>query len=114
MTPLKWGMVAFGLFNIGLGLEAFIAKGSLVSLIAAGTAGLLMLGCVALTKNYPRVGYIAATIICLALIGNFLPKFLKDTTKVYPALVVTVASAIMASALVGSHLASMKRRGSEG
>lgn len=105
-------MVAYGIFNIALGVEAFVAKGSVVSLIAAGTAGLLVLVAVALTKKYPRIGYILAALVCLGLIGRFLPVFLKDTTNVYPALTVVVVSAIVLVALVGSHFAAMSRRGS--
>jgi uncharacterized membrane protein (UPF0136 family) len=110
MTPLKWLMVAYGLMNIGLGLEAFIAKGSIISLAAGGGAGVLMLVCVYLTKDRPRIGYIGAAVICLALIGNFLPKFLKDTTKIYPALVVTIASVIVFVALAASHMMATRKR----
>lgn len=105
-------MVLYGVFNIVLGVEAFVAKGSLVSLIAAGAAGVLVLVAVALTKNYPRVGYILASVVCLGLIGRFLPAFLKDTSNVYPALTVTIASVILLIALVGSHFSAMSRRSS--
>jgi uncharacterized membrane protein (UPF0136 family) len=103
-------MVLYGVFNIVLGVEAFVAKGSVVSLIAAGTAGVLVLVAVALTKNYPRAGYILAALVCVGLIGRFLPAFLKDTTNLYPALTVTLASLLVLVALVGSHFAAMSRR----
>lgn len=105
-------MVLYGVFNIVLGVEAFVAKGSLVSLIAAGTAGVLVLIAVALTMKHPRVGYILASVVCVGLIGRFLPAFLKDASNVYPALTVTIASVVVLVALVGSHLAAMGRRGS--
>lgn len=110
MTPLKWLLVLYGFFNIFLGVEAYMVKQSLVSLIAAGTAGILVLLAVGLTKNYPRIGYILAALVCVGLIGRFGPAYAKQPSNVYPALVVVLASALVLGMLIGSHFAAMRAR----
>lgn len=102
-------MVAWALLMIGMGAEAFFAKGSTVSLLAGGGAGVLMLVCVWLTGSRPRIGYIGASVVSLAIVGRFLPVYLKSGT-VYPALVATLASIALFVALVLGHLLAVRKR----
>jgi len=112
MNWLKASMVAWALLMIGMGTEAFIAKGSTVSLIAGGGAGALMLVCVALTGSRPRIGYIGASVICLAIVGRFLPAYMKSGDP-YPALLATVASIALFVALGLGHMLAVRKRRAE-
>jgi hypothetical protein len=110
MTGPKWVMLVYGLALIAMGVEAAVVKGSLVSLAAAGGAGALVVMMTVVAVRNPRVGYIVTLVVCLLLIGRFLPVYLQDSTKVYPALVTVVMSSIVALTLVGGHLLATGRK----
>ena len=61
----------YGLFNIAVGIEAFSKKGSLPSLMGGATIGILLLVCYWIIPSKPGVGYIGATVLCLAIMGQF-------------------------------------------
>lgn len=111
MTPLKWLMTIFGVALIAMGVEAYLAKNSVPSLLGGGIAGVLMLVCVWLTTKYPRVAYIAAAVVCLGMLGRFLPAFLKDTSNIYPALVISISSVVVFVALISGHVLARRRTG---
>lgn len=113
MTGPKWVMLVFGLALIAMGVEAAVVKGSVISLIAAGGAGALVLAMTAVAVKNPRVGYIVTLIVCLLLIGRFLPTYLRDSTNVYPALVTVMMSLVVAVVLVAGHVMAMAKRRAE-
>lgn len=98
-------LVLFSLLNIGLGIYGFVAKDSLVSLIAGVAIGALMLGTVALAKTQPRWGRIGSLVLCVAVIGQFLPKFLKSQHWL-PAGILAFSGIFVAACLIGAHLAA--------
>jgi uncharacterized membrane protein (UPF0136 family) len=102
-------LILFSLLNIGLGIYGYAEKGIVVSLIAGCVAGLLMIGTVALAKSNPRWGRIASMVVAFALLGRFLPAFIK-TGDWLPAGILTVSSAIVVIALVLGHLIGMMGR----
>ena len=110
MGRLQIVMVLYGIFSIGMGLLGTIrsANHEIASLIGGGVAGVLVIGCAALTKTSPRVGFIAATLIGLAMAG----KFAKGTFggQVYPAGIIFVVSIAFAGFLVGAHFAAVSKR----
>lgn len=105
----------YGLFNIGVGVLAYVNTGSRPSLIAAGTIGGLLLICFALIPNKPRLGYIGATLISLLVAVQFSMttrdeankmKFvgLSETTwKPWPNLTLWVIGLGVAMALLAAH-----------
>ncbi|HRJ27575.1 MAG TPA: TMEM14 family protein [Fimbriimonadaceae bacterium] len=108
---MRWPQIVllgYGIFNIALGLEAFLAKGSMPSLIGGVGAGVLVLVAFGLTFKAPRWGYIMGTLIALGLAGRFLPMFFKDSSNVYPALVIGGVSVLVVLLLVGAHFAARK------
>jgi len=109
MPWLNTLLITYALLNIGLGIDGFASKGSVISLIAGCAAGVLMIGTVILTKTRPRIGRIGSLVIGLAMMGQFLPKFIK-TGVWLPAGILTVASAIVVIALVLGHLMGMMAR----
>lgn len=113
MTWVRWVLIAYGVFNIVLGVIGFVNSNSLVSLIAGGVAGLLILGCAALgMKGKPRVGNIAALVITLLLLGRFAPTFF-ETGDWMPAGISMVAGVIVVLCLVAGHFMAMSARKKE-
>lgn len=100
-------LLVYGLLNIGLGLEAFLAKGSTISLVAAGTAGLLVIGFAALAKSYPKPGYIGAAVVAILLIGRFMGPLMAKK-QIYPAGVMVVASVAVLVCLAVGHFMARK------
>ncbi len=109
MPSLIGLMLFYGILNLGLGIFAYFNSGSWVSLLAGGIAGVIVIGCAALAKTMPRVAYITATVVALAIAIRFLPKFLGER-QWYPAGIEVIASLILAVALVGAHFSAMARR----
>lgn len=112
--PMPWlntVLILFSLLNIGLGIYGYVAKDTLVSLIAGVVIGALMLGSVALTKTHPRWGRIASLIITIAVLGQFAPKFLK-TQDWLPAGVLTITGAIVFVCLGVGHMLGVRSKNS--
>lgn len=99
-------VLAYGLFIIAAGAAG--AQKSIISLVAGGIAGLLLIGCFALIPSKPRIGYIGATVIALANMGNFARPFFNEG-KVWPAGVVFGVSAVVVLALTAAHFMSKKK-----
>lgn len=98
-------LVLYGLLSIGLGVEAY--SKSPISLYAGGGAGILVLVGVWLAQKQPLWGYGLCGLVCLALLGRFLPAFIKNQTWL-PAGIMTVASVIALVALVAGHFMQKK------
>ncbi len=111
MPWLNTVLILFSLLNIGLGIYGYVAKDTLVSLIAGVVIGALMLGSVALTKTHPRWGRIASLIITIAVLGQFAPKFLK-TQDWLPAGVLTITGAIVFVCLGVGHMLGVRSKNS--
>ncbi|MCH8978243.1 MAG: TMEM14 family protein [Armatimonadetes bacterium] len=105
MTFAKWAMVVYGVAMIGMGVHGFVGSGSPMSLAGGGGAGALVLffAWLSVKMSTPRVGYILATLVCLGMLGMFIPKY-SDSREIYPHLTIVVLSALTAVCLVGGHL----------
>ncbi len=99
-------LFAYAILNIVFGLAGFINKHSLPSLIAGVAAGVLVIGFVTLAKTNPKVGYIAAGVIALLLVGRFMgPMITKQ--QIYPAGILVAASVL---ALIASGVGAFGSR----
>ena len=85
-------LVLYGVLNIVLGVLAY--SKSPVSLYAGGGAGLVAIIAALISRSNPRIGYIIGAIVCLALLGRFLPKLLSDF-QIYPGFILVASSAIV-------------------
>jgi len=105
MTFARWAMVVYGAAMIGMGVHGFVGSGSFMSLAGGGGAGALVLffAWLSAKMSTPRVGYILATVVCLGMLGMFIPKY-SESKSVYPHLTIVVLSALTAISLVGGHL----------
>lgn len=108
MPFLQAVMLLYGLFNIVVGVEAYVSKHSLPSLISASAIGIIVIGCAALSKTKPRIAYITATVMALLVAGRFAVKALQG--QVWPAIILVSVSLLFALLLVGAHFAAMARR----
>ena len=108
MRWLDGVLIAFGVFNIFAGLKAYFAPNpSLISLIAAGVSGLLIIVAAALAKSHPKVGYALATLITLLVGGRMLGAYMKSQA-IWPALVFTILSGLVLACLVVGHFLAKK------
>lgn len=111
MTWLKALLIFYALFLAASGLEAYIAKKSIFSLLGGGGAALAIGVAVLVIGRKPAAGYLLALVVALGMIGNFLPKFLRADNPVdaiWPSLTISGVSAIVAIALVLSHFLGKK------
>ncbi|MFY9234710.1 MAG: TMEM14 family protein [Fimbriimonadaceae bacterium] len=113
MTWLKAVLVFYALFLGFAGLQAYLGpKQSVPSLLGGVGAAVVLLISVALIGWRPIVGYLVALVVSLAMIGRFLPAFLKadnPAEAVWPHLAVSVVSALVAVALVLGHFMSKRQ-----
>lgn len=107
MAWLKAVLVFYALFLGFAGMQAYFGpKQSLPSLLGGVGAAVVLLVAVIMIGWRPLVGYLVALVVSLAMIGRFLPAFLKadnPAEAVWPHLAVAVVSALVAVALVLGH-----------
>jgi hypothetical protein len=109
MSLVKVTMTIFGLAMIGMGVQSYFfpfegSKVSPISLIAAGTMGIIVLGMVWLSYSKPRPAYIVTIVVAVLALLRFLPK---ATTDLYPAGLTVGLSLITIAVLGGGHLKAM-------
>jgi uncharacterized membrane protein (UPF0136 family) len=71
----------YGLVSLVGGTIGYLKANSLASLIAGGTAGLLLLLFAAGIARLPLASLLGAAVVSLALVGRFAPKALGMTEK---------------------------------
>src|SRR5947209_12627731 len=91
MAWLNGVVVLYALLNIVGGVEGFIAKHSVPSVISGVVAGMLLITGAALAYNMPRLGYGLCALIAIADLGFFGPKLAKSFA-IWPAGVMVAAS----------------------
>jgi uncharacterized membrane protein (UPF0136 family) len=109
MGWLQGVMLSYGVFSIAMGLVGYLGPSkSVVSLIAGGIAGLLVIGFAALSKTNPRVGFIGAAVVGLLMALNFATKTFSGV--VYPAGIIFAVSLLFVIVLVAAHFAAVNRK----
>ncbi len=103
MNYMNYYLYAYGVVNILMGCLGYVNKGSIQSLIAGGVSGLLIILGTLLAQKNPTLGYGLTGFIAVALIGRFLPAYLKDMSKVYPSLVIVLLSVVAFGLLTLNH-----------
>jgi uncharacterized membrane protein (UPF0136 family) len=93
LGPTKIYFIIFGLLTIAGGIMGYAKAGSTPSLIAGSISGILLLVAAFLLPGSPLAGIVLGGIVSLALIGYFLPKFLK-TGAIMPAGMMSLLSII--------------------
>lgn len=100
MEMLYTVSILYGLLNIAFGLLGWINKGSVMSLLAGGIAGILAIVGAIIAKRNPVLGYAIVIVVSIAMIARFLPLYLRDTSKIYPHLILIAASFIVIALLL--------------
>ena len=70
-------MVLYGVVSIVGGIIGYVRADSVISLVAGGIAGVLLLLCAAGVFYSPVVSLGGGIIISVALLGQFLPKLIR-------------------------------------
>lgn len=97
----------YGLLNLVFGILGFVVGGSVPSIVAGGVAGAAVIFGATLAKTHERVGYLIVTVISVLILGRFFkPAFLD--LKIYPAMILALASIAMLGCLVVGHFAAKK------
>lgn len=100
-------LVGFGLLSILGGVEGYLAKGSVMSVVGGAGTGLIIIAGAALAKSHKTPGYALATFGTLAVGGMMLRSYMKSQA-LWPGLTFTVLSAIVLVCLVVGHFAARK------
>ncbi len=109
---MRWPQIVllvFGLITLGMGIEAYAVKQSVMSLVGGGGLGVLLLVAFGLTFKFPRFGYILGLLATIALAARFIPSYLK-TQKVYPDMIMSGLSVLVIVLLLGAHFAAQAKR----
>lgn len=91
--PFDQYCIAFGMISILLGLLGFLRAKSTASLVAGSISGILLgVGGLAHQRGHTW-GFYLALVMCVLLLGRFLPAYLK-TRKFYPAGIMAILAVI--------------------
>ena len=107
MGWLKAVIAVYALLNIGGGIEGYVTKHSVPSIISGVIAGILLIVGLFIAGGNAKVGYIICAVVALGDLGFFAPKFFK-TQQLWPAGVMAAASLVVVVCLVAAHLTSHK------
>lgn len=108
MNWIQSVMLLYGVFDIFMGFLGTLKAHEIASLLGGGIAGILVIGCAALAKTHPRIGYIAAMVIALLVAGRFGKQTFEG--QIYPAGIIFVVSILFVLTLVLAHFLAMSRR----
>lgn len=117
MNFVRSSMLAWGLIMLGMGVQAYFfphegGKPSLVSLIAAGGMGfvMLLLTLWAVKARVPRAAYICAIVVALLAAGNFLSKVPKGDLTFYPGGITIIFSIGLIAILGAGHMLASRQK----
>jgi hypothetical protein len=100
-------LVIYAVVMAGMGIEAFVVKGSKPSLAGVAFGVLMLVSLFVWTKN-PRAGRIMSVVVALVGMGRPLMKLSEVT--LYPGGVIIGVSVLALVALVGGHLTASKAK----
>jgi uncharacterized membrane protein YfcA len=100
-------LLLYGLLNIAMGVHGYF-KGSIASLLAAGTCGLIVLISIVLYRFKPRAARITSLVIAVLLLGWSTPKAMQN--QLYPGGLTFVTSLAVTACLLVGHVMGMKAR----
>jgi uncharacterized membrane protein (UPF0136 family) len=88
-TPVSYKIAAvlaglYGLVAIAGGIVGFASKGSVISLVAGGVSGLLLLLCAYGVFRRPAVALAVSAVIAIALLGQFARPVLQSLNESQP------------------------------
>lgn len=111
-------MVGYGVAMIAIGAQSYFfpsGKPSIISLVAAGGIGLvvLILGVLASKATNPRGFYIGGLVLAVVGCSRFVGNLFKGEFSMYPGGVAILLSVMLIAVLGMGHLSAMKNRKSE-
>ena len=110
-------VLAYGLLLIIMGIVGYVLGHSVISLIAGGTVGALVLIFLAITAKKRQVGRIGVAVLSLLMFLNFAGAIARNLTATTPpktpvwqAYVIAPISLLVFLALGVGHMSAMKAR----
>ncbi len=109
-------VLAYGLLLIALGIYGYAKDQSLISLIAGGASGAIVLLFLVITAKNRQAGRIGVAVVSLLLLGRFGMSSMKalhappDGAAVWHVYTIAVASLIVFLALGFGHMSAVKAR----
>ena len=108
MPWLNVVLFLYGILDIVMGYLGYTNKGSIMSLVAGGLSGVIILSTLAWYKLNQRAARITALVVTVLMLGRFAPKAFEN--QLYPAGIMFIASLAVTICLVGGHIAGMKAK----
>lgn len=102
MPWLSIAVIVYGIAVAAGGVMGYVEAKSIMSILTGGLTGVLLIIAGVVSASQPKVGYGAATVLALALLGFFVYRFMS-THKMMPAMGVIGLSVIMLILLVAGH-----------
>ena len=99
----------YGLFCLASGIEAYMQKNSLPSLLGGGGIGVVVLVCFFIIPKQPRIGYIVATVMAILTAGRFASKAFGPEAAMWPGQTIFWISIGVAAALMAAHFMSKSK-----
>jgi len=110
-------VLLFAILSIVMGILGFTGtfegKSSVISLIAGGGAGAILIGSLALAKTKPRAGRITAAVVTLLLLLKFGGDIAKKGFQIYPAGIMAIAALFTFGVLMGGHFMAVSKAKAE-
>ena len=116
MTWPRWVLLFSGIAFIAMGVQSYFfptGDPSIVSLIASGGVGALLVLCTFVSIKNPRLGYIPAVALCLLIVGRFVGTGMSKGFKTYPDMVAIAIGVICAGCLLAGHFLAKKAKAVE-
>lgn len=117
MNFVRWSMLVYGLALIAMGVQSFFfphdgGKPSVISLIAAGGMGVIMLLLTLFASKAanPRFLYIGAIVVALLTSSRFVMTGLSKGVTFYPGGLTILLSFALIAILGMGHMSAMKKR----
>ncbi|MEP7071185.1 MAG: TMEM14 family protein [Verrucomicrobiota bacterium] len=80
IAAARYYFIIFGLLTIVGGVIGYLKAGSVISVVAGGVSGILLVVAALLLPQHPVAGLILAGLVSFLLAGQFAPKFLRTGT----------------------------------
>lgn len=108
MIPWLSGLIGvYALTAIGGGIAGYLAKGSMMSLMAGVLSGVILLVGLFLVKKNATLGYGITAFGCVLMIGGMMPRYLEKYT-LWPAGVMAIGGIVVLIAHIVAHFMARK------
>lgn len=110
MGWLTTSSLVYGVLNVLFGVIGFVNAKSVPSLVAGGVAGVLVVIGATLSRTHRSVGFGIVAVVSVLILGRFFKGAFVEG-KVYPAMILALASIVMLVLLTIGHFLNRSQNG---